>query len=77
MTAEGTWVDPPEYFEKVVYPEYLKNNKLVLLDQDRGDVCVIDSDVETPLAEILHQVTGVLETQLLAFIKSKSLKSIP
>ena len=28
------WTDPPHYFEKVVYPEYLKNNTLILQSLD-------------------------------------------
>ncbi|KAJ3259163.1 ribosylnicotinamide kinase [Boothiomyces macroporosus] len=30
VTTQGSWVDPPHYFEKVVWPEYLRNNKEML-----------------------------------------------
>ncbi|KAK6091059.1 ribosylnicotinamide kinase, variant 2 [Batrachochytrium dendrobatidis] len=30
ITIEGSWVDPPGYFEDLVWPAYLENNRMIL-----------------------------------------------
>ena len=56
MTPEGTWTDPPQYFEKVVYPEYLKNNALVLGGGGQNNTLVksICADSNQPLHVVLY-----------------------
>ncbi|KAG1169336.1 hypothetical protein G6F70_006462 [Rhizopus microsporus] len=40
-TAEGYWIDPPGYFDKIVWPEYLR---LSQHDRSLKDIVIIDTD---------------------------------
>ncbi|CEJ00503.1 hypothetical protein RMCBS344292_14556 [Rhizopus microsporus] len=40
-TAEGYWIDPPGYFDKIVWPEYLR---LSQHDRSVKDIVIIDTD---------------------------------
>jgi nicotinamide/nicotinate riboside kinase len=46
LTDAGTWQDPPNYFENVVWPSYLKYNIHVLenLDSEGSDYILLDTD---------------------------------
>lgn len=33
-TVSGFWVDPPDYFTKIVWPEYVKNHEYLFKDND-------------------------------------------
>ncbi|RIA84253.1 P-loop containing nucleoside triphosphate hydrolase protein [Glomus cerebriforme] len=37
VTLEGYWVDPPNYFDKIVWPSYVKANKHILDKIEKGE----------------------------------------
>jgi nicotinamide/nicotinate riboside kinase len=63
VTPEGHWQDPPNYFEKVVWPMYLQNNSLVL-NSEMSQIKRIDSH--------LNSVEEVLELVLEAILEAIS-----
>ncbi|KAI9263316.1 P-loop containing nucleoside triphosphate hydrolase protein [Phascolomyces articulosus] len=38
VTTEGYWIDPPGYFDKIVWPEYIKCNKHLFLGEDHSEI---------------------------------------
>lgn len=65
ITAEGQWVDPPNYFDEVVYPAYEKYNYSVL----QGNVNVIQIDshensIEDVIIIALREIIAYLQRKV-------------
>lgn len=59
-TLEGYWVDPPQYFEKIVWPEYLRLNQhnvtvkdVLMINTDENSIDETASKVANKLCEML------------------------
>jgi nicotinamide/nicotinate riboside kinase len=66
VTPEGHWQDPPNYFEKVVWPMYLQNNSLVL-DSQFNQVKRIDShqnSIEQVLELVLEAILDAISSTI-------------
>jgi nicotinamide/nicotinate riboside kinase len=48
LKYKGFWVDPPNYFNTIVWPQYIKWNS-DLLDKDKRDptIKVLETDVQS------------------------------
>jgi nicotinamide/nicotinate riboside kinase len=55
ITDNGDWIDPPGYFDSIVYPSYLKYNKLVF--ENTANFIMVDSEQNS----IQQMVTKCLE----------------
>ncbi|ORX61387.1 P-loop containing nucleoside triphosphate hydrolase protein [Hesseltinella vesiculosa] len=68
-TLEGYWVDPPGYFDTIVWPEYLRAHRHLLDDQDHpkpsasSSLVVIDTD-HLAIREAIQTTLHVLWPQL-------------
>ncbi|TPX38636.1 hypothetical protein SeMB42_g06620 [Synchytrium endobioticum] len=74
-TIEGYWVEPPNYFDEYVWPNYLKHNKPILKasgdlekDQDHGvleidRLTIIDTEI-CPVEEALRRAVACILDQL-------------
>ncbi|KAI8902769.1 P-loop containing nucleoside triphosphate hydrolase protein [Globomyces pollinis-pini] len=68
VTIEGSWVDPPNYFSNVVYPNYLKYNNKILdklndPQSDKSKIIVIDSSshsIADVVVKSLKQMISIL-----------------
>ncbi|KAG0171246.1 ribosylnicotinamide kinase [Apophysomyces sp. BC1034] len=62
-TADGYWVDPPEYFDKIVWPECVRWNKRFLDNtQTDHDALVIDTDKHTIVQAVEATAQKVLDS---------------
>lgn len=68
-TLEGYWVDPPNYFEKIVWPEYVRLNQH---NATVKDVLTIDTDGNS-IDETAIKVANKLREMLLQFCCLKDL----
>ncbi|KAF7731829.1 ribosylnicotinamide kinase [Apophysomyces ossiformis] len=65
-TTDGYWVDPPGYFDKIVWPEYVRWNK-PFVDQDnqkREETLIIDTDKHTIVQAIEATTHKILDSLL-------------
>ncbi|CDR46186.1 CYFA0S22e01024g1_1 [Cyberlindnera fabianii] len=75
QTQQTFWVDPPGYFDKIVYPAYAESHKILFNDddveksvrqdiKDKYDIAVITNNNGTPIADTVLSVSKELESRL-------------
>lgn len=52
-TVEGFWVDPPNYFDDIVWPEFVKSHQRLFVDQDVGK-SLTETAQNSGLADIVN-----------------------
>ncbi|OBZ90122.1 Nicotinamide riboside kinase [Choanephora cucurbitarum] len=66
VTLQGYWVDPPGYFDQIVWPQFLKWNRHILDSEQRGpDVLLIPTDT-TSAKDMTSFAIHVLEKKYAA-----------
>ncbi|CAG8433495.1 6718_t:CDS:2 [Ambispora gerdemannii] len=67
VTHEGYWIDPPDYFDDVVWPNYLKfHQHLTSARQERGidisDLVVFKNEYKSPIDQNIERaINAILE----------------
>jgi hypothetical protein len=63
--AAGTWQDPPGYFDRIVYPEYEKNNQYPISRITSGDsdrLVAVDSSKLSIGQSVMRILTSLAAT---------------
>ena len=61
LTEQGTWSDPPEYFDLVVWPNYLKYNQRVFSNQNSYEMIdTLKSSVQDVIVLALQKILDLL-----------------
>ncbi|KAI8994972.1 P-loop containing nucleoside triphosphate hydrolase protein [Pilobolus umbonatus] len=59
-TIQGFWEDPPGYFDKIVWPEYLKWNASLLNPSKKDDIMKFNTDYNT-VEDITHSILKMIQ----------------
>lgn len=70
-TVEGFWVDPPDYFEKIVWPAFLKSHKYLFVGENvdnklkpevlkRFNIYDINNDDDSTLLELIQKSLDII-----------------
>ncbi|CAK9437191.1 uncharacterized protein LODBEIA_P15750 [Lodderomyces beijingensis] len=71
-TVEGFWVDPPDYFEKIVWPAFVDSHKYLFKDEDmEGNLKPSSTSAEYKINDIANE-----ESSTLFSLVNKSLDAI-
>ncbi|KAI5948931.1 NRK1 [Candida theae] len=70
-TAEGFWVDPPDYFEKIVWPGFVNSHKYLFVGEDvdnnlkpealrKHHIYNIRNDSDSTLSELVRKTLDII-----------------
>lgn len=59
-TLEGYWVDPPGYFEKIVWPEYLRLNEQAATVEDVLSLSTDENSIDETALKVADKLITML-----------------